>query len=225
MKKLIALALAAVMLASCAASALAEIDLDHLIQGMNNGLITLSQDASGADLYMETTLPRTTFRFEHPFTHPAYFSATEFDVLILDYATAEAMPVLRLWIRYFGTQFMNIEAVSFVIDGVAYRFDGISSPDRRQLLEGKAYAEVPGIIFGADHLPFLEALLAHGTAVGTVAELDANPIKMILHGDQDYEVVLGSGFVLDFLGVWSYYVNSGCGNYIYGIQGSPMTVQ
>lgn len=225
MKKLIALVLAVLMTAVCAASALAEINFDYLNQGGQNGLIAISVSSDGADAYIETTLPRTNFRFEHPYTHPGYFSATEFDFIILDYATENPMPVMRLWIRYFGTQFMNVEDVSFVIDGVTYRFHAAGGEDRRQLVEGKVYAETPAIIFSAEHIAFLEALTNHASGAASLAELEARPVTMILHGDTDVEVTLGSGFMLDFLGVWSYYANSGCMMYLSGIQGTEMSVE
>lgn len=223
MKKLTALILALVMLLSCAVSALASVDRSVFTSDEAQQLIRLEYNSDNTNAYVESKLSRSYLKFEHPNAHPDYGSGTEFDIILVDYFTADVLPAMRLWIRYHATEYLHIYAVSFEVDGVTYRFDNVGSPERMYVEDG-VYCEDPLIIFSEDELDFPLALLAYMDKLGGLDHLDNASVKLTLHGDKNVTVTLDSSFLLDFFCVINFFVESGCRDYMDDYDGTKMTV-
>lgn len=223
MKKLIALLTALLMLASCAMTALAELDRSVFTDETAESLIVLEFNDAGTNAYIESRLERSALAFDHPNALPDEPSVAEFDMLILDYNTDEPFPALRLWVRYRGTEYLYIDGISFEVDGVTYRFDGVGDPSRIYDENGK-YAENALIVFGLDQSLFISALLGYMQQFGGLDQMEDASIKMTLHGATDVTVTLNQAFLLDFLTVVNFHVTSGSMDYMPAIEGTKMSI-
>ena len=177
MKKLTALILALIMLLSCAVTAMAEFDRSVLTDETAQSLIVLEFDETNTNAYIESRLERSALAFDHPNAHPDEPSLVEFDMIVLDYHTDNPYPALRLWVRYRGTEYLYIDGISFEVDGLTYRFDGVGDPSRIYDENGK-YSENALVVFGLNQSLLISGLLGymqqmadagHTVAVGLVA--------------------------------------------------------
>lgn len=223
MKKLTALILTLVMLASCAMSALAEFDRSVLTDETAQNLIVMEFDESNTNAYIESRLERSALAFDHPNALPDEPSVAEFDMLVLDYHTDSPFPALRLWVRYRGTEYLYIDGISFEVDGLTYRFDGVGDPSRIYDENGR-YAENALVVFGLNQSLLISGLLGYMQQFDGIDQMEGASVKMILHGTKDVEVTLNQAFLLDFLTVINFYVNSGSMDYMVGIEGTTMTI-
>ena len=226
MKKLTSLFLALVIL-MCPLMAMAETFFTSALKGEYfESATTLDISDDGTAAFVESQLSAADRSFSTPFEHPEYYNVTLWDMLVLDYNTDAPSPRLRVWVRYYGTQYLNIEGVSFVLDGTTYTFTGVASDSRKQHIADKdAYNERALIIFDTENLAFLTALESYCMQYDTVAEMDAHPITMILHGDTDVTVSLDSGFMLDFRIIAGRFIEAGGLDYLQYAGGNPMTTK
>lgn len=226
MKKLTSLFLALVIL-MCPLMAMAESFNKSVLKGEYfDSVATLDISDDGTAAFVETQLTAANRSFSTPYEHPDYYNVTLWDMLVLDYNTSDPSPRLRVWVRYYGTQYLNIEGVSFVLDGTTYTFTDVASDSRKQHIADKdAYNERALIIFDTENLEFLAALEGYCESFDSVEEMDAHPITMILHGDTDVTVSLDSGFMLDFLIVSDLFIEAGGLDYLQYAGGNPMTTK
>ena len=227
MKKLTSFVLALIVLMMCPLMAMAEgFDRSVLTGEYFESVATLDPSEDGTAAFVESQLTAQNRSFTTPYEHDAYYNTTLWDMLVLDYDTSDPSPRLRMWVRYYGTQYANIEGISFELEGKTYTFTGVSDEARKQLIEDKgAYNERALIIFSVDNLEFLVALENYCESFESVEEMDANPITMILHGDEDITVSLDSGFMVDFLIVSDLFIECGGLDYLQDANGTAMTTK
>ena len=223
MKKLTALILALIMLLSCAVTAMADVDRSFFTSEAEEGWISIIYNSANTNAFISSGLGWSYLIFDHPNAHPDFGSGTEFDIILIDYFTADIQPVLRLWIRYFATEYLHIYAVSFEVDGVTYRFDNVGSPERIYIQEG-VYRENPLIIFSEDQIDFIIALFDYMKKLNSTGNLADASIRLTLHGDKNVTVMLDENFLADFFVVANSFMEAGCRDYMDDYDGTKMTV-
>lgn len=192
MKKLLSLLLALCLLLS-ASTALA---LDLAFVAENPGIYTMNVDDDG-DAFITTALTVADRSFTHQYESANYWSSTQFDILVVDYAAAEALPVWRLWITYTAdNRYQNFDSVTFDFSGYSFTFTDISNPEWQEMV-GDSYMEQTLIQFGMMNIEFFIALEKY--CAGLDESLADFTGTMTLHGDEDIVVNLGQGFALDFV--------------------------
>ena len=125
--------------------------------------------------------------------------------------------------RYRGTEYLYIDGISFEVDGLTYRFDGVGDPSRIYDENGK-YSENALVVFGLNQSLLISGLLGYMQQFDGIDQLEGASVKMILHGATDVEVTLNQAFLLDFLTVANFYATSGSMDYMVGIEGTAMTI-
>lgn len=199
MKKVLSLVLALLLACSLASAAFAaSLDLTTITD--NPKLFSLEPSDDGEAAFIESQLSVKNRSYVHKYESANRYSSTQWDILIVNYNTADAYPVLRLWVNYCADNYLNITSVSFIVDGKEYLFTGISDPEKWHEKDEKGAIENVLIKFGTSNLQFpvaLENIFSGSDDV--VATAEKAKCTMILHGDEDIEVELGEGFFLDFL--------------------------
>lgn len=222
MKKLYALV--ALLLCVClAGTACADIiDLSYV---EDSPLLTLDVESHGdMDVaFIESTLSVSARSFVHKYESETKYSHTFFDILITDYRdSSQEDSAHRLWIYYHADNgYQNIDSVTFNVAGTRYTFTGVSSPSRCEYEDG-VYEERLLIKFSVSNMSFLSALEQLIPTDGSMPDAD---ITMTLHGKEDITVELGSGFMLDFMGLRLAMLNTDCANGLRTTTGTPMTVK
>ena len=226
MKKFASLFLALIILL-CPLMAMAESFDKSVLKGEYfDSVATLDISDDGTAAFVESQLSASNRSFSTPYEHSAYYNTTLWDMLVLDYNTSNPSPRLRVWTRYYGTQYANIEGISFVLNGTTYTFTDVSSDSRKQYIsDDKAYNERALIIFDMENIGFLVELENYCESFETVDEMNEHPITMILHGDTDITVSLGSGFMVDFLIISDLFIEAGGLDYLQYAGGNPMTTK
>ena len=221
MKKLIALVLAVMMLASCAASAedvrmRFESDEAQQVTGM-------WVDETGSMAIIISRLDRNELVFDHPHACPGTPSSTEFDILVMNYHADDILPVLRLWVNYHADEALNISAVSFDVDGKVFRFDEVSQPGTTTVRDG-VYMESPMIVLGVGQLEFILALEMYVERLNESDGVLSGFVTMTLHGDTDVTVTLDASFLVDYLSVMRVLNSATALVYMQYVEGTPMTI-
>ena len=200
MKKSFTLILALALLFSCASSLADGYDMSYIRE--NSTVFTIDVNDDSGVAFVESTLSVKDRSFVHRHESDHRYSSTKFDVLVINYGRSTAYPVPRLWITYCANEYIYYDSVTFTVNGRDYTFTGISDPDWRSEDE-KGVVEEALIKFGTQGVDFLFALKDYRGNFSSYAELmderSGPKIKMILHGiDEDVNVTLGGGFLLDF---------------------------
>lgn len=200
MKRLLAIILAVIMMSAILCGALAELDLSYIRE--NPDLYTIDVSDSGEAAFIETALNTAGRSFTHKYESANRYNSTKFDILVLDYLKTSAYPVMRLWITYCADDnYMNINSVSFIIDGTKYTFSGVADPEW-YTKDDSGYMEQILIRFNQENISFLAAMIGQITGDGDFDQLlESAECKMILHGREDIEVDLGQGFFLDYYAI------------------------
>lgn len=141
--------------------------------------------------------------FNHKNQSDSHFSYFENDWLVLDYATAQAKPVRRLWFFLASKTPLNIESISFSFDNNVCTFSNFFHPlmDITQYDNGDSLQKIC-LIMGTDSVKFHDAILQYiysSNDVSYDAIMDLPPIQMTLHGTEDIEAELPNSFLMDFL--------------------------
>ena len=226
MKKLVSLIIALLVMA-CPMMAMAGSFDGSVFQGLYfSSIATLDLNEDGSVAFVESQLTAATRSFTTPYEHPRYYNSTLWDIVIPRYDTGNPAPRIRLWIRYYGTQFANIEGVSFQLNGKTYTFTGVSDPERQTYKEEEdAYTERLLIIFDDQSLDFIAEMEAYCENCNTVEAMNEHPITMILHGDEDIVITLGSGFMSDFMIIKELFIDCGGLDYLKDGGGNTMIVR
>ena len=226
MKKLVSLIIALLVMA-CPMMAMAGSFDGSVFQGLYfSSIATLDLNEDGSVAFVESQLTAATRSFTTPYEHPRYYNSTLWDIVIPRYDTGTPAPRIRLWIRSYGTQFANIEGVSFQLNGKTYTFTGVSDPERQTYKEEEdAYTERLLIIFDDQSLDFIAEMEAYCETCNTVEAMNEHPITMILHGDEDIVVTLGSGFMSDFMIIKELFIDCGGLDYLKDGGGNTMIVR
>lgn len=224
MKTFRTLLLALVMMCTCFATALAD-ELDLTTVRENPNLYTFDVEVESDAAFVETTLSTAIRSFTHKYESTKRYSCTQFDILIVDYLQEDRYPVWRLWVTYCADDaFLNIDSVSFLVGGQKFTFSGVADTEWYTKDED-GYVEKVLIKFNDENLDFPIALeKAVKGHTGTVEELDQVEVKMILHGRENIEVSLGSGFLLDFIGLKSAFLDMNGMGYMGEVYGTTMKV-
>ena len=184
------------------------------------GIVTINNDAQGK-------------AFSTPYDSQTYFSMIYPELIIGHYAQKDKqIGVFRIWIRYNGTKFLNIDSVTFMIDGVTYDISEISDPSRRMTRDDGTCTEMLLVKFGKNCSKFVAKICA--AAYDYVNKRygkngDENTpvpqMKMILHGEgEDIEVMVPDEFWQD-LGLFAVALNNTKGyEEIGNSKGSPCVV-
>lgn len=209
MKKLLALLTALLMLTLPLSALASTLDLSF-VRNHTDKLYTIDVDTASDLAFIESQLSIEGRSFTHKYDSAYRYSYLKWDVLVMDYsAGANAVPCLRLWVVYAAdNRHQNINSVTFTIDGVDYTFTGVGSAERRTHDEN-GYRESMLIKFGMNNLDFLVAMdRVIPDDHDSVDDLANLPITLTLHGDEEFTVHLGSGFVLDFLAMEDAFIES-----------------
>lgn len=171
-------------------------------------IITIDVDRDADVAFVESKLPTKERAFTHKYESNTRYSSTEFDMLVINYFESNAYPIFRLWINYCADDFLNINSVTFELDGVKYTFSGIA--DRDWLYSYDDGIEERLLIkFGISNLSFLAALENKFSEINDISEIDQLDISLTLHGSENITVKLDSGFWLDFFALKSAWILSG----------------
>ena len=220
MKKIIAFFVSVMLLLALAAPALAATP-DLTFVKANPDVFSLTTSEDGEDLYVSTVLTAKNLHFVHKYESNYYWSFTRFEIAVPDYQTDEAAPLWQLWITYSNDlKIMEIDSVTFIVNGRSFTFSGISDP-RLQTQKENGFIEEMMICFGSEGLDFLLAMEEY---CGTLNDANDFRCTMILHGSEDITVTLGGAFVLDFLSTRQAYMEMGV-NTLQAMPGTPMTAR
>lgn len=221
MKKLFVLLTACMLLVlPMSAAFAASLNLTYVQE--NSDIFTIDPNDTGDAVFVETVLTAEDRHFTHKYESDYYWSSTQFDVLGLGYGTNDAYPVWRLWIVYANDiSFQNIDSVTFVLGGMSYTFTDIDDPDW-MTKNDTSYLEEMLIKFGVDNLEFVVALEEYCNSLENVEDFTCT---LILHGDEDITVTLGSGFALDFVLTKKAYLEMDGLDTIDRVGSTPMTMK
>lgn len=227
MKKYFAFILALSLLFSCASSLAAGYDMSYIRKNSEVFTVDVNEDSGVA--FVESTLSVGDRSFVHRHENDRLYNSTRFDILVVNYESSSSYPVPRLWITYCADEYIYYDSVTFTVNGMDYTFTGISDPEWRSKDENGA-AEETLIKFGAENVDFLYALKDYRGNFSSYAELmdekNGPKINMVIHGEnEDVNVTLGGGFLLDFTYIIeaAYLENGGLG-YIDRVNSTEMTV-
>lgn len=222
MKKL-ALLLALVLLMTCVGGALAEVDLSEVHENPNIFKLDVIDDEGVA--VVDTTMSAKLRSFTHKYESDAYYSTTQFDFIVVDYLKPTAYVVQRLWIAFAtNDDFMDIDSVTFHVNGQDFTFTDIADSEWFERTEKGCMQRVM-IEFGLSNLAFLAAL--EKCVPDDPMQLGATDglITMTLHGSEDVEVSLTSGFLTDFAVIKEAFLEANGGEYLDKAYPTPMTVK
>ncbi len=183
------------LFAGCVRSYADPIDLSYVRE--HSSTMSLEVDSEEDIAFVDSELTVKDRSFIHKYESDNRYSATEFDVLLIDYSRSSIRAVPRLWIYYSADEYLYVNSVTFNVGGKAYTFTDIASPDRRRK-DDKGAMEDLLIKFGFDNCDFLIALEEFIKPYNTLDLLKDAKITMTLHGTEDVTVELGFGFLLDF---------------------------
>lgn len=212
-----------VLLANFSTAVASTLDLSPIEAKSSLYTIDLSSDKDAA--FIETTLTAMERSFTHKYDSSKLYSTTKFDVLVVNYQTPSNYPIFRLWVSYCADDaFQNIEKATFAMGNKQYTFSDISDPDWLVYDAESGYTEDVLIRFNEDNLSFLMALEEMTTGKGTIEELNQSDLRLILHGNEDIEITLGSGFLLDFIAIKNAWLTLNGKEYLDKVTGSDMSV-
>ena len=199
MRKLTAL-LASLCLCLCLSPALpaAAEDFDFSYFRERDNIFAVDQEEEDGVVYtfVESTLPASSLSFQHAHESDTRYSYTNFDLLFAEGSKSVCYP--RLWVVYCADEFLDIDKVTFYVDGQSFTFLSLKDEDLRTDDEKGCMEELP-IIFGKNSLGFLDALGAIQETCATADELREHRIVAVLHGkDEELTVTLSENFLLDY---------------------------
>lgn len=209
MKKIIAVVFALTLLVSLVSAGTAEeteaedvskvIDVSYFTEDKDYFSTEVSEDGDSA--YIQTTVNAESRAFSTPYESGRYYSVVLPELMIENWSDESArVPYFRIWIRYRGTQALNIGAVSLVMDGTDYRFLDVSSPDWTATKEDGTEAQDVVLVLGRDQINATCFALLFAKAVDYVQAQMSDPavatpdVKLVLHGDEDVETTFPAGF-------------------------------
>ncbi len=201
-RKICAFLLVVLMACSCfTVSSAAVLDLSSIRE--NSELFSIDVDTESDVAFIESQMSAQLRSFVHKYESSYRYSNTLFDILVVDYLKTDAYPIMRLWIIYCADDaYLNINSVSFIVDGKKYTFSGIADADWYEH-DDNGYVEKVLLKFGMENLSFLAALERVFSDVkdgsGAFQAAQNASCRMILHGREDIEVELGAGFFTDYL--------------------------
>lgn len=228
MKKLLALLTALMMLLLPMAAMADKLDLSYVESNIDK-LFELDINEESNVAFVDTALSASSRSFVHKYESSYRYSTTEFDVLVVNYASASSnYPILRMWISYCADdEFLYFDSVSFDVDGQIFTFTGVGSSDRRDS-DDKGCVERGLIKFDESNIDFLIALENYAPPISQTSSADENdnyPVYMTLHGTEDVTVTLSSGFWLDFFAMREAFLQMNGMEYISRPDGTPMTTK
>ncbi len=235
MKKWTALVLCLVLICSCfsvvsAESAGGEATAAYDISSVtdNNDMYTVDVDEANGVAFVESNIPASMEAFTHKYESESRYSSMHFDILVVDYGTKKAIPALRLLATYCADEFLNINSVTFTLDGMDYTFSDVAV-EQAKVKDEEGAAENLIIKFGNENATFLVAVENLITGFSNLDDLldetKAPKIKMVLHGDEDVEATLGGIFLVDFIFICEQvFLQTGGVSYMKYVEGNPMTV-
>ncbi len=235
MKKWTALVLCLTLICSCFSAVLAEsggtaasagYDLSTILE--NTSMFTVDVDEEQNVAFVESNISVSMKAFTHQYESEKRYSYPHFDILVVNYGTEAAYPVLRLWTTYCADQFLNISSITFTVGGKDYTFTEVADEGRKVSDEDGAKENLL-IRFGDGNLEFLVALEnslnGYEELTDLLDETKAPQLKVVLHGDEDVEVTLGGVFLVDFLFICEKgFADTNGFNYLSNVQGTPVTI-
>ena len=200
MKRIIALVLALVFSIGCAAADNKSFNAGFFTDNDSYFEFTVPEDGNSAFIEVKG-MSAGNRAFVTPYDSETYYSTVYPELMITDYTAEEAQnAAFRIWIRYRGTKHLNISTVSFILDGIEYRFLDVTKPDWTATKEDGTAAEDAMIMLGRDisNATFFAGLLAKAVeymeAKVTDPETSLPEAALILHGEEDVETVLPRAF-------------------------------
>ena len=200
MKKIVALVLALVFSIGCAAADNKSFDAGFFADNASLFSVTVPEGEDSAFIEIRD-MSAGSRAFVTPYDSETYYSTVYPELMITNYTAEDAQnAAFRIWIRYRGTKHLNISTVSFLLDGIEYRFLDVTTPDWTATKEDGTAAEDAMIMLGKDisNATFFAGLLAKAVEyAGTKTEDQETALPemtMILHGEEDVEVTLPAAF-------------------------------
>ena len=200
MKKIVALVLALVFSIGCAAADNKSFDAGFFADNASLFSVTVPEGEDSAFIEIRD-MSAGSRAFVTPYDSETYYSTVYPELMITDYMAEDAQnAAFRIWIRYRGTKHLNISTVSFLLDGIEYRFLDVTTPDWTATKEDGTAAEDAMIMLGRDisNATFFAGLLAKAMeymeAKVMNQETSLPEAALILHGDEDVETALPSAF-------------------------------
>ena len=188
---------------------------------------TIEVDQKNDVAFVECVLDTAARSFHHKYENDFLYSSTQWDMIVINYFETNSYPVLRLWINYTADDYLNINAVSFDIEGKRYTFSGISSSDRIKSVTN-GISESLLIRFGNENTDFLVALLGYILDREDILKDSSRwselQIPMKLYGAETVDVTLGVNFVADAFGMLNAWLNSNGATYLSKVFAEPMKV-
>ncbi len=198
--------------------------IDYTYINDNQDMFTVSQNADAGAVFIEAKLSAQERAFIHKYESTTRYSSTKFDVIVVNYGTPSACPVLRLWITYCADDdYLDITAATFDIAGRSYTFTNMT-PSLSQDEQGCVEQQV--IMFGPDNLEFLADLEdLFSDTDDAASEAMAMRGQLVLHGREDLTVDLGGGFFLDYLVMKSGFIEMNGIDFLQYVDETPMTIE
>ena len=221
MKKLIAFVLACLLLCSAVAGNAASTFDMSVLQGSE--ILDIDVDSDSEIAFVTSTISVKNKSFSHEGESDNYYSYAEFDMLIIDYFSTSAYPILRLWLYVCSNDdYFYFTSVTFTIDGKDYTFSDIA--DKDWFYEEIDHKQAMLIKMGTDNIDFFAALENYYESLD---DINAASIPVVFHGAKDVKTDLGGDcwFLLDFLVLKSYYLNSNGGDYLDKANSTPLKVK
>lgn len=201
MKKLFAAILALIMILSLA-SALADPVFDMATYSEYDSLFDIQEDPESHNAFVMTKMETESLAYTHKYESDSLYSFIQSDIIVLDYDSAEAFPILRTWIYYCADEPLGIESVSFVVDGITYTLTDVTDGDGG-FVDERGSCEELLIIYGTDNWEFFTAMMANSISYASMSQnetdtVDPPDMKMILHGKEDVEVDVPANCLFDY---------------------------
>lgn len=162
----------------------------------------LTEDLEEEVAYIESTFSDdvSAIAFTHQYESSEYYSYAYSDIILLD-CPANPQPIWRMWITVQAQKPLNINSVTFTVDGKDYTFSEISNPDRVSQNDNGDTREELLIRFDNYSVDFLIALEQMVNSCESAQEIIEKEIKVVLHGDEDIETVFNGNIWFDWFAV------------------------
>ena len=191
----------------------------------DNELFNIDVEIDEEIALIESVLPAESLTFIHENESPAQYSSTRFDVLVIDYFSADSYPIWRLWLNILTKDtFYYITSVSITIDEEEFTFSGIADKDWFYAKDN-SYLQRMLVKFGYENLEFLVALENFVNRHVSYDDVMDTSIPIVFHGTDDISAELGPGFLLEFLAFKRALVSSNGVDYLDKVDATTMKVK
>lgn len=159
----------------------------------------ISEDGTTAFIQVQAAAENRAF--STPYENDLYYSTVFPELMITSWSEeAVRIPFFRIWIRYRGTEHLNVSAVSVIMDGTDYYFENVSSPDWIATKDDGTAAQDVMLVLGSGQINAACFATLFSKAIEYTQALLENPdtpepkVSFILHGDESTEITLPADF-------------------------------